>query len=218
MSHQAVDGSPSAINSPLGRIPTLVFAPAGKRGSIWGVQGGVQAVQPTESELEAKARSGDAAAFGALIRAWDRDLRGVAWSVVRSPHATDDVMQAAYEKAFRSLDHFDGRSALRTWLHSIVYRTALDHVRYEGRRRHADLEVVDRVRSGPDSASGPALTQVELSQAMDALDPGQRAALMLTAGLGYSFDEAAAITGEPRGTIASRVGRARKKLARWEGS
>lgn len=175
-------------------------------------------MQPTESELESRARSGDAAAFGALIRTWDQDLRGVAWSVVRSANATDDVMQSAYEKAFRSLDRFDGRSSMKTWLHSVIYRTALDHVRYEGRRRHADLEVVDRVRGGPDSSSERAMGQVELGQAMDALDPEQRAALMLTAGLGFSFDEAAEITGERRGTIASRVSRARKKLARWEAS
>ena len=175
-------------------------------------------MQPTDHELESRARGGDAAAFGALIRAWDRDLRGVAWSVVRSADGTDDVMQAAYEKAFRSLGRFDGRSSMKTWLHSIIYRTALDHVRYEGRRRHADLEVVDQIRPGADSASDRAIGQIELGQAMDALDPEQRAALMLTAGLGYSFDEAAAITGERRGTMASRVSRARKKLARWEGS
>lgn len=171
-----------------------------------------------ESELEARACAGDGAAFGELIRAVDHDLRGVAWSVVRSAHATDDVMQSAYEKAFRSLDRFDGRSSMKTWLYSIVYRTALDHVRYEGRRRHADLEVVDRVRAGGDTAAGRALDQAELSDAMERLDPEQRAALMLTAGLGYSFDDAAKITGDARGTIASRVSRARSKLERWEGS
>ena len=53
-----------------------------------------------------------------MIRQWDHDLRGVVWAVVRSSHATDDVMQTAYEKAFRSLDRFGGRSAMKTWLHS----------------------------------------------------------------------------------------------------
>lgn len=171
----------------------------------------------SNDDLEARARAGDAAAFGALLRAWDRDLRGVAWSVVRSDHATDDVMQTAYEKAFRSIGRFDGRSSMKTWLHSIIYRTALDHIRYEKRRRHDDLEVVDLQRPGPDSTSDRAMGQVELAQAMESLGPDQRAALMLTAGLGYSFDEVAEITGESRGTIASRASRARARIERWGG-
>lgn len=175
-------------------------------------------LQPLEEELEARAGRGDAAAFGALIRSYDSDLRGVAWSVSRSATATDDIMQTAYEKAFRSIDRFDQRSSMKTWLHSIVYRTALDHLRYEGRRRHQELEVVDQLAPRTDSTSGRVIDQAEVRDALDQLDPEQRAALMMTAGLGYSFDEAAEITGVSRGTIASRVSRARKKIDRWEAS
>lgn len=64
-------------------------------------------MQPVEDELEVRAGRGDAAAFGALIRRHDPDLRGVAWSVCRLANTTDDIMQAAYEKAFRSIDGFD---------------------------------------------------------------------------------------------------------------
>lgn len=170
-------------------------------------------MRPSDIETEAAARAGDVRAFGALLREYDHDLRGVAWNVVRSAHATDDVMQDAYEKAFRALDRFDGRSSLKTWLHSIVYRAALDHLRYEGRRRHDDLSALDRHVPDGDTTYGSALGRAEFRSAMAALDPEQRVALYLTAALGYSFDEAAEITGERRGTIASRVSRARKKLA-----
>ncbi len=169
-------------------------------------------------DLEQRARTGDPAAFGQLIRVWDRDLRGVAWSVVRSGPATDDVMQDAYERAFRALDRFDGRSAMKTWMHSIVYRTAIDHVRFEGRRRHDDVEglrpVADTVdRSTPEAT---VLGREELAGVLEDCTPEQRAMLMLTAGLGYSFDETAELLGESRGTVASRVSRARAKLSRWE--
>ncbi len=154
-------------------------------------------------------------AFVELVKVHDRALRSVAWSVVRDPHALDDVMQAAYEKAFRSLDSFDGRSAMTTWLHSICYRTAIDHVRYEGRRRHADLDSVRDV-AAPTGVAGPAIAGIEFAEVMNQLDRDQRVALMLTAGLGYSFDEAAEITGMRRGTLASKASRARKRIARWE--
>lgn len=167
-------------------------------------------VMPTQ-ELETHARSGDAQAFGSLIRDWDHDLRGVVWAVVRSAHATDDVMQSAYEKAFRSLSGFDGRASLKTWLHSICYRTAIDYVRYESHRRHEDVTEMPVVPQAPDAAN-QALASVELGTAFASLGDEQRVLLMLTAGLGYSFDETAEIVGLPRGTVASRVSRARKQL------
>ncbi len=167
--------------------------------------------------LEERARAGDAAAFGALIRLYDSDLRGVVWNVVRNGHATDDVMQAAYEKAFRSVRQFDRRSSMKTWLHSICYRSAIDHVRYEAHRRHETLDPLINV-AGPDNVPGSALARLEVDSALASLDPDQRAMLMLTAVLGYSFDETAQIVGRRRGTVASKVGRARRELRRWSPS
>ena len=158
----------------------------------------------------------DARTFSAFIRAHDKQLRGVAWSVVRDQHQTDDVMQAAYEKAFRALPDFDGRSAMSTWLHSIVYRTALDHLRYEGRRRHDDVDQLRNVGGGSDAAAAGGVGRVELEAVMNQLSPEDRAALMLVAGWGYSYDDAAEILSEARGTVASRVSRARRRLERWE--
>jgi RNA polymerase sigma-70 factor (ECF subfamily) len=173
-------------------------------------------------DLERRATAGDAHAFGALLRRWDRDLRGVAWSVVGGGHL-DDVMQEAYERAFRKIGDFDGRSSLKTWLHTIVHRTAIDVGRYEARRRHHDLDdpavhaaVDDAVDVHADLASRGALGRLEIAAMLARLPVEQRMALMLTVGLGHSYDEAAAITGESRGTIASRVNRARARLERWE--
>ncbi len=160
----------------------------------------------------------DARSFGERIREWDHDLRGVAWSVVKTQPATDDVMQDAYERAFRALDFFDGRSSMKTWLYSIVYRTAIDHLRRERRRTHDELDsLVTEPATGPnDSPSAAALARAELDGLLDSCTPEQRAMLMLTAGLGYSFDETAEILDVNRGTVASRVSRLRSRLRRWE--
>jgi len=154
-------------------------------------------------------------AFVEVLRVHDRSLRAMVWSVVRDADAIDDVLQAAYEKAFRSLEQFDGRSQMSTWLHSICYRAAIDHSRYEGRRRHDDLDSVRGVVASA-AVDDQALAGIEFATVMNQLDRDQRVALMLTAGLGYSFDDAAEITGMRRGTLASKASRARKTLARWE--
>ncbi len=159
-------------------------------------------------------RAGDVQAFEAFVRANDRKLRGVAWAVVRNAEQTDDIMQSAYEKAFRALSNFDGRSSMTTWLHSIIYRTAIDYVRYEGRRRHADIDDMRNVGGSSDAAS-QGIDRMELADVMDQMSPEERATLMLVTGLGYSYDDAAEILGESRGTIASRVSRARTRISRW---
>jgi RNA polymerase sigma-70 factor, ECF subfamily len=175
----------------------------------------MRSVVTATTDIEQRACAGEAAAFGALIREYDDDLRGVVWSVVRTAHATDDVMQAAYEKAFRSIRSFDQRSALKTWLYSICYHAALDHVRYEKRRRHDDLDNIVELPSRV-SVAATVEQRVELAEVLAGLDPEQRALLMLTAGCGYSFDETADIVGMRRGTVASKVSRARNKITRWE--
>ncbi len=168
-------------------------------------------------DLEDRACRGDAAAFGELVRRHDRDLRAVVWAVVRTGPDTDDVMQVAYEKAFRSIGRFQRRSSLKSWLHTICYRCAIDHVRSARFRDHdrwpagddGPSPVADRSSAGADDV---ATDRVDLARAFDQLKLEQRVALMLTAGLGYSFDEVAAITGTRRGTVASRASRARRRL------
>lgn len=162
-----------------------------------------------EPNLEERARAGDAAAFGALVRTVDADLRRVVWSVVRNAADTDDVMQAAYEKAFRAIGTFDGRSAFRTWLHSVCYRTAIDYVRYESRRDHGVLG--EHPHDG-DVGLRAVEARIDVAHVFDQLDEEQRVLLMLTLGLGFSYDETAEIVQTQRGTVASKVSRARAKL------
>lgn len=171
----------------------------------------------TEAELEQQARDGDNRAFGELIRRWDPDLRGVAWSICRSAQDTDDIMQKAYEKAFRKIGSFDGRSRLKTWVWSICHHAALDHVRYERRRMHEpDVELITVPTAS--TTAGAATDRMELDAVLESLDPVVRSLLMLTAGHGLSVDEAAEITNLPRGTAASKISRARTRLQRWDAS
>ena len=162
-------------------------------------------------ELERRACNGEAKAFGELIRHYDPDLRGVAWSLVRNQTAVDDIMQDSYEKAFMAIKDFARKSSLKTWLHSICYRTAIDHIRHSSYRRHEQINEATNTPSSQ-STSGSALAKTALSNAMNHLEPQQRALLMLTAGMGYSYDEVSAITGLNRGTVASKIGRTRQRL------
>ena len=120
-------------------------------------------------DLEARALMGDADAFSEMIREWDHDLRGVVWMVVGSAHATDEVMQHSYEKAFRTIARFDGGASLKTWLHTVSLRSAIDHTRRSSYGQDGDVAELGSPPVVPDVATS-AIASVELGQSFDTLE------------------------------------------------
>lgn len=129
-----------------------------------------------------------------------------------------DVVQDACVKALRKMDSFSGQSSLATWLHQITVNCARDYLR--GRQREKQkietfgLRVVQSASSPPDP--GHDMEQREMIdmvlQQVDLLPDDCRSAFVLTQLDGYSYDEAGEIEDQPRGTVASRVFRAKQLL------
>jgi RNA polymerase sigma-70 factor, ECF subfamily len=143
----------------------------------------------------------------------------VALRIVGSTDAAREVAQDACVKALRGAERFDGRSTLVTWLHRITVNCARDHLRksrqMERGRSDWDEEaagILSMLEATPaERAERDELYRVALGQ-VAALPDDCRSAFMLTQLDGYTYDEVAAIEDLPRGTIASRVYRARKIL------
>jgi RNA polymerase sigma-70 factor, ECF subfamily len=143
----------------------------------------------------------------------------VALRIVGSADAAQEVAQDACVKALRGADGFGGRSALATWLHRITVNCAHDHLRKSRQ--------MDRGRTDWDGDTMGMMTMLAADPAkraeqnemyrlamslVAALPDDCRAAFMLTQLDGYTYDEAAAIESLSRGTVASRVYRARQIL------
>lgn len=162
-----------------------------------------------DERLVEAAQLGDHGAFTTLLRRHDDQMRALAWSVLHDRTAMDDVLQDAYLKAYRNLDRFRGESRFSTWLHRIVYRACLDHLR---RRR----ELVGLGDEADPPASGPGPSDVDehltIQRALSTLDPETAAALVLVDRDGHSYEEAGHVLGVPAGTVASRLHRGRRAL------
>jgi len=154
------------------------------------------------------ARAGDHAAFTTLLRRHDDQMRALAWSILRDRAAMDDALQDAYLKAYRNLDRFRGESAFSTWLHRIVYRTCLDHVR----RRRPTEALAEVEPASPGRPERDVDDRLTLERALASLDPETAAALVLVDRDGHSYDEAGLVLGVPAGTVASRLHRGRRAL------
>lgn len=171
----------------------------------------VMMVGVADPDLVRSAVDGDVTAFTKLLRQHDDRMRAVAYRMVGTASATDDVLQTAYLKAHRALSRFRGEADFGTWLHRIVVNACYDHLRRAGRRAEVSLHAVPDMAS-PESMEDRLALGSELNQALAALAPDFRAAVILVDGEGWSYAEAAEVLGIERGTVASRLNRARALL------
>jgi RNA polymerase sigma-70 factor (ECF subfamily) len=77
-----------------------------------------------EAGLVERLRSGDEAAFAELVDRYHGRLVGLARHFVPSRETAEDVAQETWLALVRGVDHFEGRSALRTWLFQVCANRA----------------------------------------------------------------------------------------------
>jgi RNA polymerase sigma-70 factor (ECF subfamily) len=141
----------------------------------------------------------------------------VALRIIGDAEAAQDAVQDACVKALRGMRRFDGRSSLSTWLHRITVNCAIDRLRdRQGGGRTASPAELAGLSARPDTTPADRAEFNEIYrmavERVAQLPDDCRRAFVLTQLDGYSYDEAALIEQQPRGTIASRVFRAKRIL------
>ena len=154
------------------------------------------------------------ATFAAAVADNDDRLRALAYHLLGTREAMDDVLQEVYLKAYRHLSTFRGDSSLATWLHRITYTTCIDRLRREKRTEPATAERLENALPGAPGADDAFALRDELHRALATLMPERRAAVLLVLRDGHTYAEAAAVLGVPTGTVASTVALGRKQLIR----
>jgi RNA polymerase sigma-70 factor (ECF subfamily) len=158
--------------------------------------------------------TGDAGAFGEIVRRHRDRLWAVAIRTLGDREEAADAVQDALVSAFRSADRFRGDSAVTTWLHRIVVNACLDRVRRRQSRPTVSLDD-DNPRLLTRGAALPydSDTALTVQAALQQLPAEQRAALVLLDMHGYSVAEIAAMLQVAEGTVKSRCARGRARLA-----
>ena len=171
-----------------------------------------------------RARQGDQAAYGELVRDHQEIAFRVAFLITRSAPDAEDVTQEAFIKAWRALGRFRTDAPFRPWLLRIVANEARNRVRSNRRRREVPdpgVETGDRrqpyaepVDPGP-SPEERTLAADErrlLLAALDRLRDEDRLVIGARYLLDLSEAEMAEALGIARGTVKSRLSRAMSRL------
>ncbi|MGQ0574331.1 MAG: RNA polymerase sigma factor [Pseudonocardia sp.] len=108
---------------------------------------------PEDTDLVARLRGGDEAAFVTVVRAWSPAMLRVARGYVRTHASAEEVVQEAWLAVVRGIDGFAGRAALRSWVLTIVANLARRRARAEARIMTAEFQPAvdpDRFRGDDD--------------------------------------------------------------------
>jgi RNA polymerase sigma factor (sigma-70 family) len=138
--------------------------------------------------------------------------------LTRDEHAAEDVVQEAFLRAARFFAGFRGGDG-RTWLLAVVRRASYDWLAKS--RAWAAAASFDEDGHGPgDDSLNPEYLAVRnadrqlLREALEELPPEFREVVVLRELEGLSYQQIAAVTEVPLGTVMSRLSRARKQLQR----
>ena len=179
---------------------------------------------PARNNLWSRPIEGNHAALEELFSRYRGRLYSTALRVLGNPDDAEDALQDGMLAAFRSLNTFEGRSQLSTWLTRIVVNAALMQRR---RCRVSPMVSIDQSvqqdnRPLAEDLCDPAPNPEEiyirreqlqrLEQALRAVSEVRRRAWWLRHVQGLKIREIAAIVGLPVGTLKSQLFRVRRML------
>jgi RNA polymerase sigma-70 factor, ECF subfamily len=163
-----------------------------------------QAVTP-EAELLQRIRRGNEGAMAELYDRFSAVVFSAALRVLGEASQAEDVLQEVFLQLWRNPSAFDSnRGSLAAWLAVIARHRAIDHLRR--RRPETDFEeVVLSVDPQLDSQAARAEAIGRIRAVMETMSDEQRGALEMAFFEGLTHTEIAEKTGEPLGTIKTRI-------------
>ncbi|MGC8792486.1 MAG: RNA polymerase sigma factor [Bryobacteraceae bacterium] len=179
-----------------------------------------------EAALVGAAQRGDRHAFERLVRAYDRSVLRLAWSMLRSVEDAQEVYQETFLRAWRKLSSFRAGSCFQTWLYRIASNVCLDYLRKRKVRREEPVasQPADGLRDPLDNFAGHRpeadpervlmnrVVAERIREALDGLTPRERLVFELRHYHGLRLRTIGEITGSSEEAAKTCLFRATQKL------
>ncbi len=158
-----------------------------------------------EMRLVARVRAGDQHALAELYDRYSHVVYGVALRILQDTGAAEDILQDIFLQLWRRPDAFDSsRGSLAAWLAVIARHRSIDRLR----RRRPETDIEECVIAGgvdPRDETERSLVIEKVRVAMNEMSADQRTAMEMAFFQGLTHTEIAEKTGEPLGTIKTRI-------------
>lgn len=165
-------------------------------------------------DIIAKAAGGDIEAFEDIYRKTSTFVYNVALRITNNTEDADEVTQDVFMKIYRNLKNFNSLSSLNTWIYRITVNTAINRLKAE--KKHTDGRIDCDPAVQPVSQKEGVRNNIDskerVSLLLSALNPDQRACIVLREIEGLNYREIARAMRININTVRSRLKRARQKL------
>jgi len=161
--------------------------------------------QVTDSMLISRIRAGDEDALAALHDRYSQVVYSVALRVLGETTQAEDILQEIFVQLWRNPQTFDSnRGSLGAWLAVITRHRAIDQLRR--RRPESDIEdVIVAVDTRLEQTTDRNMAIAKIRAVVERLPAEQRKPLEMAFFEGLTHSEIASKTGEPLGTIKTRI-------------
>ena len=171
-----------------------------------------------DGRLITACQEGDRDAFRRLYDAYQSQVYSTAlYFMSGNTAAAEDITQDVFVKLFSRIRQFRNEAAFSTWLHRMVVNTCMDELRKKKRLVDSEeIEIFDTGDGQPDFDEElmRSETIAEVQRALDEMSPKLRMPILMKYFQDLSYDDMAKTLDCSMGTIASRLNRGHKILAR----
>lgn len=161
-------------------------------------------------------------AFEDLVRKTHKQAYGLAYRLTGNSSEAEDLVQESFLRAYRFFHRYDADLPFTSWLYRIMTNAHVDNLRRRGRLRTTSLDQAGSDGNAawdlPDGRLSPDKVMIEQSvdepvqNALDAMNPEFRTAVLLADVEEMAYEEIAEIMGTSVGTVRSRIHRGRRQL------
>ena len=178
-----------------------------------------------EAALVRRVQARDEMAFREVVERYQAKVFSIIYGILRNRNDAEDIAQQVFSKIYFSIQSFDFRSSLLTWIYKITVNECYDYLRkkrvrklvYESDFSEEDVQRMQNTDSASDQKTGmdTQLAQKDLVVKLLAkLSSEDRSLLLLKEVEGHSVEELANMTGMNENTIKVKLFRARQKLVK----
>ena len=175
-------------------------------------------------DLVLRSKKGEINAFGELVKRHQSLVINFCYKMLGNREDAEDIAQETFLRAFAAIGRFQPRARFSTWLLTIAKNLTLNLIRNERRRIQGIDEIgssdetgpiVEHAPSGNPGPDGIALQNERaryVRGALKELSDTHRTIIVLRDFEGMTYEEIAGVMGCRKGTVKSRLSRAREQL------